>query len=221
MHSKGGVMSGIFRIVLADSHVLVRDALARVIDSEPDFRVVAQVDTGEAAIEQSMLLKPDLVLMDVDSPGLSSLDAARAIRHQLVGTRVVFMAGVVRDGHVQAALDTRVDGFVTKADQFDTVMAGLREVMHGASYFSRDVRHRIIEEKSTGVPRSRTAVLTKREMEILRYLATGMTKKEIAGTLRLSVKTVDNHSTNLMSKLDIHDRVTLARFAIREGLATA
>lgn len=214
-------MPGPFRIVLADSHVLVREALARLIDAEADFRIVAQVAAGEPAIDQTLLLKPDLVLLDVDLPGLSSLDAARSIRRQLVGTRVVFLAGVVRDGHVQAALDMRVDGFITKADPVESAIAGLREVMRGATYFSRDVRHRIIEEKGTGAPRSRTAVLTKREMEILRYLATGMTKKEIAGTLRLSVKTVDNHSTNLMSKLDIHDRVTLARFAIREGLATA
>ena len=214
-------MPGPFRIVVSDSHVLVREAIARLLDAEPDFRVVSQVETGEAAVERALSLKPDAVLLDVDSPGLSAIDAARAIRQQLVGTRVVFIAGVVRDGHVQAALDVRIDGFVTKADPVDTVISGLREIMRGASYFSRDVRNRIIEEKSSGVPRSRAAVLTKREMEVLRYLATGMTKKEIAGTLRLSVKTVDNHSTNLMSKLDIHDRVTLARFAIREGLATA
>ena len=214
-------MPGPFRIVVSDSHVLVREAIARLLDAEPDFRVVRQVETGEAAVERALSLKPDAVLLDVDSPGLSAIDAARAIRLQLVGTRVVFIAGVVRDGHVQAALDVRIDGFVTKADPVDTVISGLREIMRGASYFSRDVRNRIIEEKSSGVPRSRAAVLTKREMEVLRYLATGMTKKEIAGTLRLSVKTVDNHSTNLMSKLDIHDRVTLARFAIREGLATA
>lgn len=214
-------MVGPIRVVLADPHVLVREAIARLIDAEPDFRIVAQVASGDAAVEQSLLLKPDLVIIDVDAPGLNAADAARHIRQQLVGTRIVFIAGVVRDGHVQTALDTRLDGFVTKIDPVESVIAGLREVMRGSGYFSRNVRERIIEEKSSGTPRSRAAILTKREMEILRYLATGMSKKEIAGTLRLSVKTVDNHSTNLMSKLDIHDRVTLARFAIREGLATA
>ena len=116
-------------------------------------------------------------------------------------------------------------GYVTKSQPEDTVLDAIRNVASGVAYFSPEVQGRIVVDNSG--PRfarpvvSRASTLTQRELEVLRYLARGMSKKEIAQTVHISVNTVNRHTSSLMNKLNIHDRVELARFAIREGLADA
>jgi DNA-binding NarL/FixJ family response regulator len=218
-------MTNAIRILIADDHALVRSSIARCLTAEDGIVVVAEVDNASDAVDRALQLHPDIVLLDIDMPGLLPFDAARTILSRLPDAKIMFVSAFNHDRYIQAALEVNASGYVTKGESAENVVAAIRAVSRGRSYFSADVQARmVIDSRGARLADeaiSRHTTLTPRELEVLRYIAAGMSKKEIAGTMHLSVKTVDNHSTNLMSKLDIHDRVDLARYAIREGLSHA
>jgi DNA-binding NarL/FixJ family response regulator len=212
-------------LVLADDHSLVRGALSHLLRATHGVEVVAEVGDADAAVGEAVRLRPDVVVMDIDMPGLLCFDAARTIRTRCPNTRIVFLSAFFNDRYIEEALKVEASGYITKSEPPATVADAVRTVAAGGSYFSPEVRERLVVD-ANGVTlankgRTRTSTLTSREVEVLRYIARGMSKKEIATTMHLSVKTVDNHCTSLMTKLDIHDRVELALFAIREGIAEA
>ncbi len=216
--------SGI-RIMLVDDHALVRGALSERLKQEALFRIVAKASSADEALEMLDEYGPDIVLMDIDMPGLCCFDATRTIRSIRPETKVIFLSAFMHDRYIQQALEVGARGYLTKREPPEKVAEAIREVASGGAYFSEEVRSRIMVDgqgaRLVAEPRSRAELLTARELEVLRYIARGMAKKDIASTMHLSVKTVDRHNSNLMAKLDIHDRVELARFAIREGLAEA
>lgn len=211
-----------FRLVIADDHAIFREMLATRLNQEPDLEVVAAVANAQAALEAARRQPPDLVVLDIDMPGLSPFAAAREIREELPATRVVFLSAYLRDSYLQQALSVQAAGYLVKDDSLDTIVLGLRNAARGRTQFSPAVRARMAVERSgvalTGERAGRLSLLTPRELETLRYLASGLSRKEIARTMQISAKTVEQHCEHLMQKLDIHDRVDLARFAIREGL---
>ncbi len=216
--------SGI-RILVADDHALVRGALAERLRREPEFEVVGTAGTADEAIELSMQLQPHIVLMDIDMPGLICFDAARTMTTTSPDVRIIFLSAFIHDWYIEQALAVKARGYITKREPPERVVAAVREVAAGGAFFSDEVRSRLIVDSSGAKlaeeSKSRASTLTAREVEVLRYIAKGLSKKEVAQTMHLSVKTIDRHCANLMQKLDIHDRVELARFAIREGLAEA
>jgi len=211
------------RVLVVDDHALVRGALCERLNREQGVVVVGTAGTADEAIERINEVRPDVVLMDIDMPGQICFDAARTINALAPETRVVFLSAFLHDWYVEQALAVEASGYLTKREPPETVVRAVREVAAGGVFFSAEVRSRIVVD-SAGVKlatqsKSRASTLTAREVEVLRYVAQGLSKKEIAGTMHLSIKTVDRHCANLMGKLDIHDRVELTRFAIREGLA--
>lgn len=218
-------MSKEISILIVDDHALVRSTLAERLNAEPEFRVVATAPAADEAIEQAMVHSPDVILMDIDMPGLLCFDAARTIASTNPNTRLVFLSAFIHDWYIEQSLNVNAAGYLTKREQPETVVRAIREVAGGGTFFSEEVRARIVVDATgarvTRKEQSRTSTLTSREIEVLRYVARGLSKKEVASTMHLSVKTVDRHCANLMTKLDIHDRVDLARFAIREGLLSA
>jgi DNA-binding NarL/FixJ family response regulator len=218
-------MHGDIKILVVDDHALVRGALSERLSREPGFVVVATASTADEAIEKSVEYKPDVVLMDIDMPGLICFDAARTMENTSPSSRIIFLSAFLHDWYIEQALAVKARGYLTKREPPETVVMAVKEVAAGGAYFSDEVNSRIVVD-STGArlakkSKSRASTLTAREVEVLRYVAKGLSKKEAATTMHLSVKTVDRHCANLMTKLDIHDRVELARFAIREGLAEA
>jgi DNA-binding NarL/FixJ family response regulator len=213
------------RVVLADDHALVRSTLANWIRGTSDMLVEAEVKGADEAVSECIRLRPDVLVMDIDMPGLSCFDAARTITSRCEGLRIIFLSAFLHDRYIEEALAVGASGFVTKGQPPQAVSEAIRAAASGGTYFSPEVQARLVVDSSglrlASQQQTRISTLTPRELEILRYIARGMSKKEIAETIHLSVKTVDNHSTSLMTKLDIHDRVELARFAIREGLAEA
>ncbi len=210
-------------VVLADDHSLVRGTLANWLRGVAGVAVAAEVGDADAAVEECLRTKPDVLLMDIDMPGLQCFDAARTIKARCPGTRIIFLSAFFNDRYIEEALSVEASGYITKGEPPTVVADAVRSVAGGGVYFSPEVRDRLVVD-ATGIhlahpPATRSSTLTTREVEVLRYIARGHSKKEIAATMHLSVKTVDNHCTSLMNKLDIHDRVELARFAIREGLA--
>ncbi len=218
-------MSDTIRVLVVDDHALVRGALAERLQREPGLDVVGTAQTADEAVAKTSEVAPDVVLMDIDMPGMNCFTAAATIQSLRPESRVIFLSAFTHDRYIDQALAAKARGYITKREPPEAVVAAIREVASGGAYFSDEVRARIVVDhrgaKLAGPTRSRVASLTARETEILQYVARGMSKKEIAQTAHLSVKTVDRHCANLMEKLDIHDRVELARFAIREGLADA
>ena len=218
-------MTGRISILLADDHAMVRQLLGKRLEAELDMTVAAAVGNADEAIAAAIRLKPNIILMDIDMPGSSCFEAARTIRAQCPDTRVIFLSAFFHDRYIEQAMAVQAWGYITKSEPEDSVVKAIRKVSADVAYFSPEVKARIVVDaqgaRFARQGRSRVSTLTEREMEVLRYLARGMAKKEIAHTMHISVNTVNRHTTSLMSKLDIHDRVELARYAIREGLAEA
>jgi DNA-binding NarL/FixJ family response regulator len=214
------------RVLLADDHQLVRDVLGERLSREPDMIVVAKASDAEEALLMSRSYQPDVLLMDIDMPGLICFDAAErimALRHEV---RIVFLSAFFNDRYITEALRIKARGYLTKREPPEKVIAAVREVAAGGAYFSDEVRDRLVVNANGGIDltpqgKTRASTLTPRELEVLRYIARGMSKKEVATTMSISVKTIENHCGSLMAKLGIHDRVGLTLYAIREGLAEA
>jgi DNA-binding NarL/FixJ family response regulator len=210
-------------VLLVDDHALVRESLRDRLESEPDLSVVGTASRAEDALEQLAELHPDVVLLDIDMPGTSCFEAARTIRTRLPQARVVFLSAFFHDRYIESALAAEATGYVTKDEPPDVVVNAIRSAASDVAYFSPKVQARLVVDTDglhlAAGSASRTSLLTARELEVLRHLSLGLSKKEIASLLGVSVKTISRHAENLMGKLDIHDRVELARFAIREGLA--
>jgi DNA-binding NarL/FixJ family response regulator len=211
-------------VLLADDHALVRESLSTWLKSAGDMRVLGEVGSADEALAIAVRERPDVILLDIDMPGLLAFDAVRTIRSRCPDTRIIMLSGFFNDRYIEDALAAEASGYMTKSEPPQAVLKAIRTVAAGGVYFSPEVQARIVVDSSGARLASRDAVtrsstLTPRELEVLRYIARGLSKKDIAGIMHLSVKTVDNHSTSLMTKLNIHDRVDLARYAIREGLA--
>ncbi len=211
-------------ILLVDNHVAVREAIHAGLADEMDMQVVAVADNAEDALGQVQRWLPDVVVMDIDMPGMSSFDAARVMQTQYPGTQVLFLSGYCLDQFIDRALEVEAAGYLTKGEPLEVIIKAIRTVAGGKTYYSGEVQERIVvssgRAKLGPARRTRLSTLTSRESEILRHIAMGKAKKQIAAAENISVKTVDKHATSIMNKLGIHDRVELARFAIREGLVT-
>ncbi|MFI4860024.1 MAG: LuxR C-terminal-related transcriptional regulator [Phycisphaerales bacterium JB063] len=213
-------------ILLADDHEMLMDSLADRLDKEPDLRVVGRVTDASLAVEAANRLEPTVVLLDIDMPGKVSFDAAREIIASHPDTRVIFLSAFFSDRYIEDALRSGCSGYVTKDESADRVVDAVRQAANDGAYYSPKVRDRLVVDPEKGLTHedagpTKSSTLTPREVEILRYIAQGMTKKEVAQQIHRSVSTVDKHVENVMRKLNIHDRVELARYAIREGLSEA
>jgi DNA-binding NarL/FixJ family response regulator len=212
-------------ILLADDHTMVRGTLKRRLEDESDLCVVAAVGTADEALAEAIRLRPNIVLMDIDMPGRACFEASRAIQSRSPDTRIIFLSGFFNDRYIAQALDIRAWGYIVKSEPEEVVIRAIHKVMSGVTYYSPEVQARLVIER--GIPRlaakdtARFSTLTDREAEVLQHVARGLSQKEISQVMHISPHTVHRHTASLMEKLEIHDRVALARFAIREGLAEA
>lgn len=211
-------------VLLADDHVLVREMLHERLTRE-GMKIVGLASSGDQVVELAAECLPDVAVLDIDMPGMSAFQAAREVRRASPNTRVIFLSAFVHDSYVDQALAVEASGYLTKSEPPEAIVEAIRRVHRGRSSYSRSVLDRIVVDPA-GVrlangSRSRCGLLTEREREVLGYVAMGLPQKQIARLAGISVKTVQHHVTHLMDKLEIHDRVELARFAIREGLVEA
>ncbi len=211
--------------MLADDHTLLRVSLGSLLDQTEGLELVGSVPTGHDAVRAVRELRPDVLILDIDMPGQDAFQAARAVIEGSPETRVLFLSAFTSDHDVESALQAGARGYVVKSEPPGTLIEAIRTVARGRLWFSPAMEARIefrddgphLRDRSVGL----FECLTPRELETLRYLARGLTKREIADIMHVSVKTVEKHTTNVMAKLDVHDRVQLARLAISEGLARA
>lgn len=210
-------------LLLVDDHALVRNNLATRLDAEEGIRVLGEAGDADQGVSCALELEPEIIMFDIDMPGMSSFEAARTINQRLPSVRMMFLTAFTHDSYIDEALSAGANAYITKREPYEVVVSAIRAVACGEAYFSPEVQKRIVVSTrgATLTPDrcTRAATLTARETEILRHIAQGSSKKQIAKELHLSVNTVDVHTSRIMTKLDIHDRVGLARFAFREGLA--
>ena len=211
------------RILLADDHALVRSSLAERLARESGFRVVATAADADDAIEKARSHEVDVILMDIDMPGTPCFAAARQITVIRPKAKIIFVSGFFNDRYIDQALEANAHGYVTKTESPETAIAAIREVLSGGAYFSEEVKSRLVVDRCgarlANKTRTRGSTMTPREMEAMRHLVRGLSKKEIAKQMHISLNTVKRHVDHLMEKLDVHSTVELVRFAIREGLA--
>lgn len=214
--------AGCIQVLLVDDHPVLVEALKLLIDSSPDMSVTSTASDAESGLDQCLIDRPDVVVIDIDMPGGSCFDAVEQMRRILPDLHIVFFSAFCEDHLIERALRVGAKGYLIKRESPEILRDAIRRIVDGGFCFSDEVLARLtICKKSITISdqlTTRSSLLSDRETEVLRYLATGLSKKQIATKMNRSVKTIAAHTENIMSKLDIHDRVELARYAIREGL---
>lgn len=211
------------RIVLADDHTVLRQALARVLNTRPDMEVVGEAATGKEAVRLAQDLLPDVVLMDITMPDGDGIAAASGLREMGLQTKVLILTVHDRDEYLFRALRAGAHGYILKETDLDELLTAVRTVSEGnvyiqptmASKLVKDYLQRAEGESGAGGPLN---TLSSRETEILRLIAAGHTTAQIAEQLVLSPNTVRTHRDHIMTKLDLHNRASLIRYAISHGL---
>ena len=212
------------RCLLTDDHTLFRQGVRRLLETESDFEVVGEASDAGESVEKARELRPDIVLMDIGMPGLSSFEAARQIRKNRPETKILFLTMYEDEDYLVQCLEVGAAGYVLKDTPAPQLLTAVRDVYKGGKYLSSQVLGKLVEDFRNHVRdtkmRPRISTLTPREREILKLLAEGNSVKEIAVVLGLSVKTVEAHKFNLMRKLDIHNKAQLVTEAIRKKIVS-
>jgi len=207
------------RVLICEDHALFREGLRAIIRDHPSIEVIGEAVTGRDAVDKASALRPDVVLMDIEMPEMTGLEATRRIVQAGVATKVLVLTLYDDEEVVASCMDAGAAGYVLKDGPSSQLLYAIEAVRKGQRYLSPTVLTRIVEfAKTSAKTRTRYDLLTDREREVLKLLADGLSIKDIAARLGLSVKTVDVHKSNVMRKLDIHDRAGLVKYAIRRKL---
>ncbi|HET7683687.1 MAG TPA: response regulator transcription factor [Marmoricola sp.] len=193
------------RVLVVDDHPLFRDGLAGLLATVPDVELLDAVGDGETALRRCTDTKPDVVLMDLNMPGLPGLEAIRRIVHLDPAPAVLVLTMVDDDDSVAAAMQVGARGYLLKGAAQEEVLAALRTVASGGAVFGAGAARRFLSAGGRPV-----ADLTAREAEVLALVADGRSNAEIARELELSLKTVQNHVSNVLAKLQVRDRTQAA-----------
>ena len=212
------------RVLVVDDHTIVRDGICALLRLAGDIEVVGEAANGREALEMVRKLMPDVMLIDIAMPNMDGLEATRRIRKEFPKVKVLVLTQYDDKEYVFPIIEAGANGFISKTAASSELVSGIRSVYRGDSFLSPSAARILVEdyqqEASIRKEQDPYKQLTDREREILKLLAEGYTTREIADMLVISVKTVDGHKTNLMSKLDIHNRTDLVKYALRKGIIT-
>ena len=199
------------RVMCVDDHALIRDALTLKVDLEPDMRMVATAGTGEEALKCFGQHRPDVTLMDLQLPMMSGLDTIRAIRREDSEARIIVLTMYEGDEDIYRSIEAGAMTYVLKDTLADDLIRIVREVYAGARPMPADIAQRLAGRDEQGT-------LTRRELQVVELIATGMRNKEIAGVLNISEETVQAHVKNILAKLKVPDRTAAVTIALRRGM---
>src|ERR1700721_621566 len=210
------------RCVIADDHEMLRYGVRRLLEDAPDFEVVGEAGDAATALKLVLLHRPNMVLLDISMPGMSSFEAGRLIEEHCSGTRVVYLTMHEDREYVHQALRSGASGYLLKDTPAPVLLGALREVHRGEKSLSPQIQRKLKDEaisrkQSTRVPLRRNT-LTLREREVMKLLAEGHTVKKAATVLGIGVKTVEAHKFNLMRKLDINNKAQLVTGAMQKKM---
>jgi DNA-binding NarL/FixJ family response regulator len=212
------------KILLVDDHPMFREGLKSIIAQNPELEVVGETGEGKNVLEMAQSLKPDLVVLDISLPDASGFDLSRELREILPQIQTMIVSMHHQIDYVTAALQAGAKGYVVKDAPPEKILQAIEVVSRGEYFLDSSIAPQVVErlaEKSGGAAKivdAAYASLTSREQEILRLIAEGQTTKKIADQLFISPKTVENHRTNIMTKLGLHNSMEVIRYAARLGL---
>ncbi|MBZ0203443.1 MAG: response regulator transcription factor [Ignavibacteria bacterium] len=212
------------KILIVDDHEVVRDGLRNILTSLDNISIAGEAGNGEDAVKMYSTLKPDLVIMDISMPGMNGIEATRVIKEKDPDARILILTMHDNQEYLNQIIRSGAKGFILKNTDKEELLEAVKTVSGGENFFSKDISKLIIDnyirtaketEKNDGY---KEVPLTKREIEILKLIASGYSNQEIANILYISYNTVDTHRKNIMHKLSIKNTAGLVRYAIEKGL---
>jgi DNA-binding NarL/FixJ family response regulator len=211
------------RVLLADDHKIVRDGLRNLLEKHADIAVLGEAEDGREALQLARKLSPDVVVMDIAMPELNGIEATRQILSEYPGIKIVALSMHSDKRFVSEMLKAGASAYLLKDCAFEELITAIRTIMTGKIYLSPGIAGVVLEDYIRSDRKPGPTVfsqLSDREREVLQLMAEGKTTKEVAAHLNVSIKTVETHRMNIMTKLDIHSIAELTKYAIREGLTS-
>ena len=211
----------IIKVVLADDHMIIRDGLRSLLERQTDMEVVAEADNGRTAIKHVKELLPDVVIMDIGMRELNGIDATRQIIKMSPGVKVLALSMYSDKRFIKGMFKAGASGYMLKDSAFNELADAIRVIVEDKIYISPSVANIVTEDylkQSPESDRSTRSLLTSRELEVLQLLVEGMSTKQIASSLRLSIKTIESHRSRVMKKINVNNIADLTKYAIREGI---
>ena len=209
--------------LIVDDHPLFREGVKTLIERTPHFRVVGEAANGEEALALAKALKPDVVLLDLSLPDQSGVEVTRQIRTFVPDSRIVIVSMHSKVDLITKAFQAGATGYVVKESATEKLVECMKAISNGEYFLDTSLSQKVVSNLVKSSARasnldSRYQSLTRREQEVLRLVVEGLSAKEIGDRLFISPKTVENHRTNIMNKLDIHSTMELVRYAAKLGL---
>lgn len=206
------------RVLIVDDQTMFRELLERLISQDERYQIVGSAGDGRESLQIFSDVQPDFVILDLMLPGLNGTDVMRQFLREKPDVRVLVVSGHPSEETVRSVLKAGAHGFIEKNAPIEFLRQSVTQVSGGGSYFGPSVA--ALLRNAVANPMTDEDVLSGREREILQLVAEGHSTKEISAILNLSIKTIDNHRSNIMKKLNIHDIASLTRYAIKIGLIT-
>jgi DNA-binding NarL/FixJ family response regulator len=206
-------------ILIADDHTLVRETWTFIFNNDPRFDVIAECGTGEEAVEKSKQLRPDIVIMDINLPGINGIEATEQIRKYSPSTKILGVSLHTQPTYARKMIQKGAMGYVTKNSSREEMYKALTEIFNGRKYICEEIKNILSEQVISGSEKeSGLNSLSQREIEIITLIKKGYSSKEIADTLNISVKTVEVHRYNILKKLDLKNTASLVNFINNSNL---
>lgn len=211
-----------FRIILAEDHILFRELIKKSLGEIPNIEVVGEVSDGLQLLQSVKVLKPHMVIVDIGMPVMSGIEAARAIKKDYPGIKILLLTMYKSKDHLKHALDAKVDGYLLKENAFNDLVNAIEVIRQDKLYISNIMSQRMIDfvvnESWSGTVES--GVLSPREKEVLKAFAQGKSCKEIGELLSISHYTVRNHINRIKTKLSIKKDIDIVKYALKKGYAS-
>jgi DNA-binding NarL/FixJ family response regulator len=206
------------RVLIADDHPTLREGLRAILDTQPDMAVVGEAGTGADAVDRAAALRPDVVLMDLEMPGLDGVEATRRIRERVPAARVIVFTAFDTDDRIIGAIEAGAQGYLLKGAPREEIFRAIRVAQEGGSLLQPVVASKLLHHVTAPRPPHGGETLSAREREVLALLAQGLTNKEIAARLVVSERTVKFHVAAILAKLGVPNRAAATRVAVEQRL---
>jgi DNA-binding NarL/FixJ family response regulator len=215
-------MSGPIRIMIADDHTILRQGLVRLLEDQPEFKVVEEATNGRMALEKALDLKPDIIIMDIAMPLMNGIEAAKRIKKHLPKTKIIILSMYSHENYIHELLKTGISGYLLKDSSGRDIIHAIQAAMKNETFLSPSISKKVMDTylfPRKGLSREeRFKQLSNREREVFQLIAEGLSTRQIAETLYVSVSTVKSHKIKIMEKLGIDSPFRLVHFAIQLGL---